>query len=95
MAPGYQYPEGAKHVTLNIGATVQSIPANLFNYEAGGFQPLIKTVNFLGSTPPTFGNKWLTATSLIENFSVPAGTEQAYLTNLGSSFAKFFETNEG
>jgi hypothetical protein len=36
----------------------------------------------------------LVATSLIENFSVPAGTEQAYLTNLGSSFEKFFTTNE-
>ena len=95
MAPGYQYPEGAKHITLNIGATVENIPANLFNYAGSGFQPLIKTVNFLGSTPPTFGNKWLVATGLIENFSVPAGTEQAYLTNLGSSFAKFFETNEG
>ncbi len=89
QAPGYKYPEGAKHITLNVGATVENMPANLFNYAGSGFQPLIKTINFLGSTPPTFGKKWIAAVSLIENLSVPAGTEQAYLTSLGTYYEKF------
>lgn len=89
MAPGYQYPEGAKHITVNIGASVESLPKNLFNYAGGGFQPLIKVINFLGETPPEFGENWIKAVSLLENVTVPAGTEQAYLTALGSYYEKF------
>lgn len=90
MAPGYQYPEGAKHIVLNIGPTVQKLPTNLFGYAGGGFQPLVKTINFLSDIPPVFEDGWIRALSLIQNVNVPEGRESVYLTALGTYYEKFF-----
>ena len=94
QAPGYKYPDGAKHITVNIGATVQTLPANLFGYASGGFQPLVKTINFLGTTPPEMEDKWIKAVSLLEDVNVPQGKEQTYLAKLGSYYEKFLLPEE-
>ena len=94
MYPGYQYPEGAKHITLNIGATVETVPASLFGYASGAYAPLIKTLNFLGETPPVFSDGWFKGTAILETLTVPEGSEDAYKAALGSRFEGFFGSTE-
>ena len=93
LTGGIKIPEGERNITVNIGANVQSIPSGLFYAAAAEFTPLIKTINFLGTTPPTLGENWLKVGSL-QRINVPTGTETAYKNVLGASFDKYFATEE-
>lgn len=93
LTGGIKVPEGEKNITVYIGANVQSIPSGLFYAAHGEYIPLIKTINFLGTTPPTLGENWFRL-GVLEKINVPTGTESAYKIALGTSFDKFFETQE-
>ncbi len=92
--PGQAGP--VKYIKLNIGATVEKIPKNLFAYTSAAYMPMIKEINFLGSTPPEFGETWIPNSllyNLVEKLTVPVGTEEAYAEALGSRFDSFFPTD--
>ena len=93
LTAGVKVPADARHITLNVGESVQSIPSGMFYAAAGEYTPLIKTINFLGTTPAIFNTNWIKLAK-IEKVTVPAGTESAYKLALGTSFEKFFETEE-
>ncbi len=93
LTAGVKVPEDSRNITVNIGANVQSIPTGLFYAASGAYIPYIRTINFLGTTPPVFNTKWISSAHL-ETINVPTGSQNAYSQALGSGFDKYFTTAE-